>query len=162
MKIKKYLAVRTVLKPSWKITERHNFKFDTPKRRKFLKQNINIYTSYFCLEGNLILFSVIECFSKTYNPLIYIYCMVVTCLDICIIYFISSDCIMNSFIILYNILKIAELDCCQIIILSIYIYHLHTLIHMSYVYPYIKILARQGNTTTIEALLIGSGCSRVV
>jgi hypothetical protein len=38
------------------------------------------------------------------------------------------------FIILYNILKIAELDCCQIIILKVYMYHLHTLIHMSYVY----------------------------
>ena len=35
--------------------------------------------------------------------------MVVTCLDVYIIYLI----------ILYNILKIAELDCCQIIILSI-------------------------------------------
>ena len=60
--------------------------------------------------------------------------MVVTCLDVCIIYFISCDCIMNS----YNILKIAEIDCCQIIILSIYIYvpstHLHTLRHMSYIF----------------------------
>jgi hypothetical protein len=41
-----------------------------------------------------------------------IYSMVVTCLDVCIIYFISCD---------YNILKIAELYCCQIIILSIYV-----------------------------------------
>ena len=31
-------------------------------------------------------------------------------------------------------MKIAELDCCQIIILSIYMYHLHMLRHMSYVY----------------------------
>ena len=47
-----------------------------------------------------------------------IYCMVVTCLDVCIIYFISCD-YNEFFIILYNILRIAELDCCQIIILSI-------------------------------------------
>ena len=53
------------------------------------------------------------------DPVGQIYCMVVTCLDVCIIYFISCDCIMNS--PLYNILKIAELDCCQIIILSIYV-----------------------------------------
>ena len=31
------------------------------------------------------------------------------------------------FIILYNILKIAELDCCQIIILSIYVPYTHVL-----------------------------------
>ena len=41
------------------------------------------------------------------------------------------------FIILYNILKIAELDCCQIIILSIHTIYtvddLHTLRHMSYI-----------------------------
>jgi hypothetical protein len=30
------------------------------------------------------------------------------------------------FIILYNILKIAELDCCQIIILSIFVPYTHT------------------------------------
>ena len=40
-------------------------------------------------------------------------------------------------------------------------YHLHTLIHMSYVYPQI-FLTSQGNTTTIEAPFSGSGCSRVV
>ena len=40
-------------------------------------------------------------------------------------------------------------------------YHLHTLIHMSYVYPQI-FLTRQGNTTTIEAPFLGGGCSRVV
>ena len=40
-------------------------------------------------------------------------------------------------------------------------YHLHTLIHMSYVYPQI-FLTRQGNTTTIEAPFLGSGCGRVV
>ena len=52
-----------------------------------------------------------------------IYCIVVTCVDVCIIYFISCDCMMNSsssYTILH-ILKIAELDCCQIIILSIYV-----------------------------------------
>jgi hypothetical protein len=41
-------------------------------------------------------------------------------LDVCIIYFISGD-YSEFFIILYNILKIAALDCCQIIILSIYL-----------------------------------------
>ena len=40
-------------------------------------------------------------------------------------------------------------------------YHLHTLIHMSYVYPQIC-LPRKGNTTIIEAPFLGSGCSRVV
>jgi hypothetical protein len=49
-----------------------------------------------------------------------IYCMVVTCLDVCIIYFI----------ILCNILKIAELDCCQIIILSIYVPSTHAYTHV--------------------------------
>jgi hypothetical protein len=39
-----------------------------------------------------------------------IYCIVVTCLDVCILYFISCDCIMNSSLSYYNILKIAELD----------------------------------------------------
>ena len=53
-----------------------------------------------------------------------IYCMVVTCLDVCIIYFISCD-YNDFFIILYNILNIAELDCCQIIILSIYVPSTH-------------------------------------
>jgi hypothetical protein len=55
--------------------------------------------------------------------------MVVTCLDVCIIYFIS--CAYNEFfIILYNILKIAELDCCQIIILSIYVPSTHAYAHV--------------------------------
>ena len=40
-------------------------------------------------------------------------------------------------------------------------YHLHTLIHMSYAHHQIC-LTRQGNTTTIEAPFLGSGCSRVV
>ncbi len=43
-------------------------------------------------------------------------CHMLRCL-ICIIYFISCD-YDEFFIILFNILKIAELDCCQIIILS--------------------------------------------
>ena len=34
------------------------------------------------------------------------------------------------FIILYNILKIAELDCCQIIILSIYVPSTHAYTHV--------------------------------
>jgi hypothetical protein len=34
------------------------------------------------------------------------------------------------FIILYNILKIAELDCCQIIILSIYVPSTHAYAHV--------------------------------
>ena len=40
-------------------------------------------------------------------------------------------------------------------------YHLHTLIHMSYVYLQIY-LTRQGNTTIIETPFLGSGCGRVV
>ena len=40
-------------------------------------------------------------------------------------------------------------------------YHLHTLIHMSYVYPQIC-LTRKCNTTIIEAPFLGSGCGRVV
>jgi hypothetical protein len=51
-------------------------------------------------------------------------------LDVCIIYVISGDCIVNSFIILYNILKITELDCCQIIILSIYVPSTHAYTHV--------------------------------
>ena len=53
------------------------------------------------------------------------------------------------FIILYNILKIAELDCCQIIILSIYVPSTHAYAHVLRVsldLPYEK-----GNTTIIEA-----------
>jgi hypothetical protein len=34
------------------------------------------------------------------------------------------------FIILYNILKIAELDCCQIIILSVYVPSTHAYTHV--------------------------------
>jgi hypothetical protein len=40
-------------------------------------------------------------------------------------------------------------------------YHLHTLIHMSYVYPQVC-LTRKGNTMIIEAPVLGSGCGRVV
>ena len=40
-------------------------------------------------------------------------------------------------------------------------YHLHTLIHMSYVYPQIC-LTRKCNTTIIEAPFLGNGCGRVV
>jgi hypothetical protein len=45
------------------------------------------------------------------------------------------------FIILYNILKIAELDCCQIIILSIYVPSTHAythVLHLSLDLPYEK------------------------
>jgi hypothetical protein len=48
-----------------------------------------------------------------------IYFMVVTCFDVCIVCFIFLWLYNGFFIILYNILNIAELDCCQIIILSI-------------------------------------------
>ena len=64
------------------------------------------------------------------------------------------------FIILYNILRIAELDCCQIIILSIYVPSTHAYTHVLRVsldLPYEK-----GNTTIIEAPFTGSGCGRVV
>ena len=44
-------------------------------------------------------------------------------------YFISCD-YSEFFIILYNILKIAELDCCQIIILSIYVPSTHAYTHV--------------------------------
>ena len=80
-------------------------------------------------------------------------------LDVCIIYFISCD-YNEFFIILYNILKIAELDCCQIIILSIYVPSTHAYTHvlrLSLDLPYEK-----GNTTIIEAPFLGSGCGRVV
>jgi hypothetical protein len=40
-------------------------------------------------------------------------------------------------------------------------YHLPSLMHMSYVYPYF-FLGRKGNTTIIEAHFLGSGCGRVV
>jgi hypothetical protein len=40
-------------------------------------------------------------------------------------------------------------------------YHLHTLIHMSYVYLWIC-LTRKGNTTIIEAPFLGSGCGRLM
>jgi hypothetical protein len=58
---------------------------------------------------------------------IYIYIYMYGChllLDVCIIYFISCDCILS------NILKIAELDCCQIIILSIYVPSTHANTHV--------------------------------
>ena len=65
------------------------------------------------------------------------------------------------FIILYNILKIAELDRCQIIILSIYVPSTQAYTHVLRLSLDIC-LTRQGNTTTIEAPFLGSGCSRVV
>ena len=69
------------------------------------------------------------------------YCMVVTCLGVCIAYFISCDCIMNSSLsyAIYN--KITELDCCQIIILSIYVPSTHAythVLHVSLDLPYEK------------------------
>ena len=63
------------------------------------------------------------------NPVGQIYCMVVTCVDVCIIYFISCDCMMNSSSS-YSLLKIAEIDCCQIIILSIYVPSTHAYTHV--------------------------------
>ena len=56
-------------------------------------------------------------------------------LDVCIIYFISCDCIVNNSSLSYPIyLKIAELapflDCCQIIILSIYVPSTHAYTHV--------------------------------
>ena len=61
-------------------------------------------------------------------------------LDVCIIYFISFG-YNEFFIILYNILKIAELDSCQIIILSIYVPSTHACTHvlrLSLYLPYEK------------------------
>jgi hypothetical protein len=55
--------------------------------------------------------------------------MAVTCLEVCIIYFISCD-YKEFFIILYNILKLAELDCCQIIISSLYVPSTHAYTHV--------------------------------
>ena len=51
-------------------------------------------------------------------------------LDVCIIYFIFLWLYSEFFIILSNILKIAELDCCQIIILSIYVPSTHAYTHV--------------------------------
>ena len=66
------------------------------------------------------------------------------------------------YIILYNILNLLSQIAVKLcIILSRYMYHLHTLRHMSYVYLYI-FLTRQGNTSTIEAMFLYSGCGRVV
>ena len=64
------------------------------------------------------------------------------------------------FIILYNLLKIAELDCCQIIILSIYGPSTHAYAHILRLS--LDLPTRKGNTTIIEAPFLGSGCSRVV
>ena len=48
-----------------------------------------------------------------------------------LIYFISCDCIVNNSSLSYSrILKIAELDCCQIIILSIYVPSTHAYTHV--------------------------------
>ena len=77
-------------------------------------------------------------------------------LDVCIIYFISCDCIMNSSL-LYNILKIAELDCCQIIILK-YICTIYTRLFTCLMsIPRFSLLDK----VTLRQLT-GSGCSRVV
>ena len=59
-----------------------------------------------------------------------------------------------------NILKIAELDCCQIIILSIYGPSTHAYAHILRLS--LDLPTRKGNTTIIEAPFLGSGCSRVV
>jgi hypothetical protein len=64
------------------------------------------------------------------------------------------------FIILYNIIQIAELDCCQIIILSIYGPSTHAYAHILRLS--LDLPTRKGNTTIIEAPFLGSGCSRVV
>ena len=45
-----------------------------------------------------------------------------------LLYFLSLY--IDFFIIIYNILKIAELDCCQIIILSIYVPSTHAYTHV--------------------------------
>ena len=66
----------------------------------------------------------------------------------------------DFFIILCNILKIPDLDCCQIIKLSIYVPSTRAR-HISYVYLLI-FLSRQGNTSIIEAPFVWSGCGRVV
>jgi hypothetical protein len=50
--------------------------------------------------------------------------------DVCIIYFYFLWLYNEFFIILYNILKIAELDYCQITILSIYVPSTHAYIHV--------------------------------
>ena len=66
------------------------------------------------------------------------------------------------FIILYNILKISELDCCQIIIFSIYVPSTHAYTHILRLSLDLICLTRQGNTTIIEAPFLGSGFSRGV
>ena len=58
--------------------------------------------------------------------------------------------------------KIAELDCCQIIILSIYVPSTHAYTHVLRLSLDLICLTRQGNTTIIEAPFLGSGCSREV
>jgi hypothetical protein len=64
------------------------------------------------------------------------------------------------FIILHNILKIAELDCGQIIILSIYVpsTHAYTLV----LRQSLDLNTGKGNTTIIEAPFLGSRCGWVV
>ena len=71
-----------------------------------------------------------------------IYNYSITCLSFTIISIIIIQLqitIYELFIILYNILKIAELDCCQIIILSIYVPSTHAythVLHLSLDLPY--------------------------
>jgi hypothetical protein len=77
-----------------------------------------------------------------------IYCMVVTCSRRLynILYFLW---LYNEFfIILYNILKIAELDCFQIIILSIYVPSTHVL-RLSLNLPYKNLTALKSNSNTV-------------
>ena len=54
-----------------------------------------------------------------------------------------------------------DINVCDLINLMIYLCHLHTFRHMSYVYLQI-FLTRQGNTSTIEAIFFYCGCDRVV
>ena len=67
------------------------------------------------------------------------------------IVFISNTPVQRTlYMYIYNILKIAELDCCQIIILSIYVPSTHAYTHvlrLSLDLPY----ERKGNTTIIKA-----------
>jgi hypothetical protein len=65
----------------------------------------------------------------------------------------------NEFlIILYNILKIAELDCCQIIILSTNYTRLYTCLTAIPRFA----LREKVTLRLLKLLLIGSGCGRVV
>ena len=83
-------------------------------------------------------------------------------LDVCIIYFISCDCIVNNSSLSYPIYsKIAELDCCQIIILSICVPSTHAYTHVLRLS--LRFALRDKVTLRLLKLLfLGSGCSRVV